>query len=224
MKHIVHFYFLILLTDSVNTACCQVVLYFIFPKELLKKKKSFKCWAFNKIMAWSHLGTSVSQMIQELHQKQSRVLTLFSTHLCGTFESIKVSASVAWKIQCTYDWNRIFFNNTSCVRVNLSPIGPNCKASADSWLVNGAKPCKPGWGTSENSNSLWLHDNSLSCWKRTEISDPLKILRVREVKASANRTGFSLVCPLTSLKDGPDISKMAISLLNCSSYTFSVSL
>lgn len=78
--------------DSVNTAFCQVVLYFIFPKQL-HKKKSFKCWMFNKIMVWCHLGTSVSRKIQELHWKHSGMLTLFITHLCGVLELIKVSVS-----------------------------------------------------------------------------------------------------------------------------------
>lgn len=54
----------------------------------------------------------------------------------------------------------------------------------------------------------------------------LWILWIREMKASAHSTGFSLLCPLTSLKEGSDSSKMstAILLLNCSSYIFSLSL
>lgn len=118
--------------------------------------------------------------------------------------------SVACKTQCTCDWNSTFFNNTSYVRVNLSPAGPNCKADTDSWLVHGEKPCKCGWRMSENSNSLWFHDNSLFCWKRTEISDPLNSLDKRNESISQQHQVFTSLSLNQSqrapwyLKDGHD--------------------
>lgn len=153
-------------------------------------------------MTWCHLGTSVSQKILKLHQKQSGVLTLFCTHASDAFEHIQVSISVACKSGCACDWNSSFFNDPYCVRVNVSLLGPNCKASTDPWLILRGKHCKAGWGTSENSNRLWLHNSSLYCWERTEISDPLKSLGNRNYSISQQHQVFT---SLSLNQESPDL-------------------
>lgn len=87
-------------------------------------------------------------------------------HLFDTFEPIKVSISVAFKTQYACDLNSSFFNNICCVRVYSNPVGPNCKACTDSWLIFGGKHYKCDGGTSENSNKILLQGSSLYCWKK----------------------------------------------------------
>lgn len=96
----------------------------------------------------------------------------------------------------------LFFNDPYCVRVNVSPLGPNCKASTDPWLILRGKHCKAGWGTSENSNRLWLHNSSLYCWERTEISDPLKSLGNRNYSISQQHQVFT---SLSLNQESPDL-------------------
>lgn len=95
-----------------------------------------------------------------------------------------------------------FFNDPCCVRVNVSPLGPNCKASTDPWLILQGKHCKAGWGTSENSNRLWLHNSCLYCWGRTEISDPLKSLGNRNYSISQQHQVFT---SLSLNQESPDL-------------------
>lgn len=125
-------------------------------------------------------------------------------HLCDAFEPIKVSISVAFKTQYACHLNSYFFNDTCCVRVNLSPVGPNCKASTNSWLILGGMRCKSDWGTSENSNRLWLQDSSLYCWKKTETSDPLKSLANRNYGTSQQYQDFM---SLSLNQESPDLNE-----------------